>query len=293
MARGRKRKTEKGLSNENDMKAAVQLVIEQKQSIRKAAERLGLKFQTVFEYVKRQTQNPTSEIRMSPNYACRKIFTQEQENTLVDYILNCSKMCYGQTIKNIKQIAYEMATLNNIPVPKNWKQKKEAGHEWFLGFMSRNPNLSIRQPEACSLTRITSFNRHNVDIFFNNLENIYKRYDALADGTRIYNSDETSTTTVHKPKKIVAPKGVTQVNTCSSGERGILVTTCCIVSASGNTIPPVMVFPRKKLNHRMTAGAPTGTLGLVSDSGWMNREIFPAVIRHFVHHTSMMIAILL
>jgi hypothetical protein len=86
---------------------------------------------------------------------------------------------------------------------------------------------------------------HNVDIFFNNLENIYKRYDALADGTRIYNLDETSTTTVHKPKKIVAQKGVKQVNTCSSGERGILVTTCCIVSASGNTIPPVMVFPRK------------------------------------------------
>jgi hypothetical protein len=81
---------------------------------------------------------------MSPHYACRKIFTQEQENTLVDYILNCSKMCYGQTIKNIKQIAYEIARLNNIPVPKNWKQKKEAGHEWFLGFMARNPNLSIR-----------------------------------------------------------------------------------------------------------------------------------------------------
>jgi hypothetical protein len=128
---------------------------------------------------------------MSPHYACRKIFTQEQENTLVDYILNCSKMCYGQTIKNIKQIAYEIARLNNIPVPKNWKQKKEAGHEWFLGFMARNPNLSIRQPEACSLTRITSFNRHNVDIFFNNLENIYNRYDALADGTRIYSVEIT------------------------------------------------------------------------------------------------------
>jgi transposase len=53
MARGRKRKTEKGISNENDMKTAVQLVIEQNQSIRKAAERFGLKFQTVFEYVKR------------------------------------------------------------------------------------------------------------------------------------------------------------------------------------------------------------------------------------------------
>ncbi|KAH0813918.1 hypothetical protein GEV33_008873 [Tenebrio molitor] len=40
----------------------------------------------------------------------------------------------------------------------------------------------------------------------------------------------------------------------------------------------------------MTAGAPTGTLGLVSDSGWMNREIFPAVIRHLVHHTSSSLA---
>lgn len=94
--------------------------------------------------------------------------------------------------------------------------------------------------------------------------------------------DETATTTVQRSTKIVATKGVKQVSKATSGERGVLVTTCCTISASGNHIPPVMVFPRKKLNVKMTQGAPPGTLGLVSKSGWMTAELFPDVMKHFV-----------
>lgn len=286
MARGRVRKTSKGQFDENNMRAAVNAFIESKISIRQAALRYSLKFQTVFEYVKKQRQTPDTNIRMSPNYACRQIFSRENENALADYILTCSKMCYGQTIVNIKKLAYEMAIINGLPVPNSWQTNKQAGREWFLGFMTRHPKLSVRQPEACSLSRATSFNRHNVGLFFTNLENIFKKHGNFNSGTRIYNLDETATTTVRKPKKIIAQKGIKQVSSCISAERGLLVTTCCVVSASGNTIPPVMVFPRKKINPRMTSGAPAGTLGLVSDSGWMTRELFPSVMRHFIAHTS-------
>jgi hypothetical protein len=87
----------------------------------------------------------------------------------------------------------------------------------------------------------------------------YRNPETYADGSRIYNLDETSTTTVHKQKKIVPLKGVKQVTKATSQERGILVTTCCTINA--------MVFPRKKFQPRMIRGAPPGTLGLVSSNG--------------------------
>lgn len=51
----------------------------------------------------------------------------------------------------------------------------------------------------------------------------------------LYNLGETATTTVQKPKKVLASKSSKQVSQSTSGERGTLVTTCCIESASGNT----------------------------------------------------------
>ncbi|KAI4454495.1 hypothetical protein MML48_9g00005239 [Holotrichia oblita] len=109
---------------------------------------------------------------------------------------------------------------------------------------------------------------------------INQEYGNFSSCTRIYKLDETATTTVQRKKKITQ-KGIKQVSSCTSAERSLLVTTCCIISASGNTIPPVMVFPRKKFNPRMTDGAPHGTLGLVFDSEWMARELFPSVVKHY------------
>lgn len=75
-----------------------------------------------------------------------------------------------------------------------------------------------------------------------------KRNSAFADGTRIFNLDDTSTKTVQKPQKVIAPKGRKNIGKVTSGERGTLVTTCCIISASGIALPPVMVFSLEKIS---------------------------------------------
>jgi hypothetical protein len=111
------------------------------------------------------------------------------------------------------------------------------------------------------------------------MEKAYSCFEAFSDGTRIYNRDETATTTVQKPKRGLSSKRTKQVSQCTSGERGVLITTCCIMSAIGSALPPVLVFPRKKkFRNHMLNGAPPGTLGPASASGWMNGELFPLVI---------------
>ncbi|XP_072389642.1 uncharacterized protein [Diabrotica undecimpunctata] len=72
----------------------------------------------------------------------------------------------------------------------------------------------------------------------------------------------------------------------TSGEKGMLVTKCVIVSAAGNHLPPAMVFPRVHFKEHMIAGAPPGTLGLASPTGCINSGLFLRIIEHFILETS-------
>lgn len=103
--------------------------------------------------------------------------------------------------------------------------------------------------------------------FFDKLESVYSRNPKFSqDGNLVWNLDETSTTTVSKSPKVVAEKGVHQVNQITSSERGVLTTTCCFISAGRNTILPIIVYPRKNIKPYMTKSTPTGTKPLCSPS---------------------------
>lgn len=284
MVRNRQRKTNKGSFLENDMRDAVDLV-SQGHSIRKAAELKNVNHVTLSRYVKKKNDNQgDTNLKYVPHYNVRQVFNLEQENKMREYLLMCSKMFYGLPVAECKKVAYEMAVINKIKYPSSWDAKKSAGQDWFYGFLKRNPSLSQRTPEGCSLSRATSFTRANVEVFFDHLQEVYKN-PHFADGTRVFNLDETGTCTVQKPQKIIAEKGAKQVSKCTSAEKGTNVTTCCFISASGNFLPPVMIFPRVHFKPHMTQEAPTGTLGLANPSGWMTSVLFVDVIKHFIHHS--------
>lgn len=147
-----------------------------------------------------------------------------------------------------------------MTVPPKWFENGHAGKDWFTNFMRRHPNLSIRTPEATSYARAVNFNRVNVGKFFDNFSNFLERYKF--ESSDIYSVDEAGVTTVQKPNKVVAIKGTKQVGAVTSGERGTLVTVCTAVSAVGNTVPPLFIFPRKKYHAHFIRGGPPGWLWL-------------------------------
>ena len=165
---------------------------------------------------------------------------------------------------------------------KSWHHDKAAGLDWLRLFMGRN-KLSERKPEATSLGRASAFYRHNLDLFYYNLLQLLqmRKYE----GHQIYNADETGVSTVQNPRSVIARRGNRKVGQMTSDARGALVTVLCCVNATGNSIPPMLIFPRKRYNLQFLRGAPSDSLGAVSLSGWINDMLWLDFLKHFAKHT--------
>jgi len=105
------------------------------------------------------------------------------------------------------------------------------------------------------------------------------------DAQRINNIDETGITTVQAPSKIVATKGKKQIGAITLAERDVLVIICLAINTTGNAIPTMFIFPRVRFQHHFLRGGPTGCIGTVNKSGWMQGEELLQFMKHFVSHT--------
>ena len=143
-------------------------------------------------------------------------------------------------------------------------KKKKAGLDWLETFLKRDPDLSISQPESTSLARATGFNKVQVDRFFQLLRKIISDFSIGPD--KIFNMDKTGISTVQKSSKIVAQKGVKQVGKTSSAERGKTVTAICCVNSIDCYVPPIFIFPRKRLAPALMNDAPQSAKGFTTDS---------------------------
>lgn len=270
---------------ERNMREAVAEVVEQKSGLVTAAKKHNLSKSALHRKVqkyKATVEEEKTNFNYGRQHGFKCVFNREEEALLTQYLIQASQMCYGLTLNSTRELAYKYAVANDKEVPASWHDRKKAGLDWMHYFRKRNTGLSLRTPEATSLTRATSFNKHNVGLFFNNLRDVMLKYKFLPH--QIYNCDETGITNVHKPPKILTSVSQKQVGKVTSAERGTLVTMCATICANGTFIPPYFVFPRKNFKQFMLIGAPPGSDGSAHTSGWMTSENFENYIRHFIKH---------
>lgn len=285
MVRNYKRKTERTNINEDAFTSAISEVIEGKLSIRRAADKYNVKCGTLQHRIKKWKEGRKEEgASYSSKYTSQQVFNLNQEKLLTEYIIKCSKMHHGLTLSQVRHLAYQYAKQLGVHYPKSWDSNQSAGHDWISSFRKRNPNISLRKPENTSVARSFSFNKASVATFFENLEEVMTKYNFSPD--RIINFDETGITTVLSTPKILAEKNQRQVGQIVSAERGELVTFGGIITGIGNTIPPVFVFPRVHYKNHFLNGAPEGSLGLSSRSGWINSNLFLEVLKHIQKHSN-------
>ncbi|GBL97314.1 hypothetical protein AVEN_85000-1 [Araneus ventricosus] len=87
------------------------------------------------------------------------------------------------------------------------------------------------------------------DKFVANLHSCHDKFVASLLQTKIAIWGVTSVQ--HKSMKIIFLKGKREVHKLSSAERGRLVTIVTYMLASGNFVPPMIVFPRKGMKNQL------------------------------------------
>ena len=87
------------------------------------------------------------------------VLPQELEDQLVEYLLLMEKKFYGLTRSDVKRMAYQLVTLNNLPNPFS-KDNESAGRKWLDLFLKRHKDrISVRKPTGTSIHRAKGFNK--------------------------------------------------------------------------------------------------------------------------------------
>lgn len=277
MVRTYKRRTEHQNWSTESMIQAISVVINNEMSIASAAVNYKIPSSTLQRYVQKKQRDENFVVEKHLG-RFRTVFTMEQEAEIVSYLTAMEAKLFGMTIFDLREIAFQLAEKNNIDHPF---KDTAAGLDWAYGFMKRNPSLSLRTPEATSAARAMGFNKVVVANFFKLLEETITNNEITPD--RIYNCDETGFTVNPKAQsKIIAKKGRRQVGAITSAERGQTVTAEICFSAAGVFVPPMLIFPRVRMQNEFEIGLPPSAFAVSHESGWMTKELFVVWFKKFI-----------
>lgn len=263
------------LWTDESMAAAVENVVSGKLGLREASRLYNLPIESL-----RRRVVGINEVRCRPGPPT--VLSDEVEDQLANYLVKMADMGYGLSRETVMKMAFDIAEKTKSKHPF---KDGTAGRAWFDGFRRRHPKLTIRAPQPLSHCRALCANRETIDDFFGKLGAIYGKLNLITKPMQVFNCDETGITVVHKPGKVVAELGRRNVYAVTSAERGKIHTVLSCVSASGYTLPPMMVYPRKKaVPEKLRIGAVPNTLFMSSESGWINSDLFFQWFTFFVEN---------
>ena len=110
-------------------------------------------------------------------------------------------------------------------------------------------------------------------MYFDLLKETLAKHDLLDKPAHIYNCDESGMPLQHKWPKTVAQRGTKKVRQRSSGDKTQISVLAC-GNGVGQAIPPMVIFAGKNFNYELSDGEVPGTFYGMSESGWMEQELF-------------------
>jgi hypothetical protein len=238
---------------------------------KKAANKFAVPQTTLERCVKEERENPGCSIsKERGRFKC--VFDKDQEKELMKYLVKMEQRLFGLTAKELRSSAFQLASRNDHDIPFN-KEEEMASEDWLKGFMTRHPEISLRKPESTSAARAMGFKKVAVSNLFSLLTEVLEKYQFSAD--KIYTVDEAGITVNQKGySRIVAFRGRRHIGTITSAKRGETITAETCFSTAGVYMPPMLIFPRKRMQQEFLVGLPPGSWVEVHESGWIQKESF-------------------
>lgn len=210
----------------------------------------------------------------------KSVLSSQEEQDLSNRIIRLSNMGVPLTPKSVRRSVFSYCKKNGIGNKFN-NESEMAGYSWYKAFMRRHPELSKRKAQSMNWARAQKLNPFIVKDYFTKLSSIMDQFDLKNSPHKIFNLDEKGCRlTLHHSQSILAAKGSKRVHLISN-EHAENVTVVACISASGQTIPPMIIFKGIRKQDTFSDNLPPGSITEMATKGSMTKEIFLKWIHHF------------
>lgn len=251
------------------MKCAYRMWKEDGVSVFKAAKMCGIPVQTLRGRTLGQCDPYKYKSGRNP------YLSSADEVVFVTYVTKVASCGYGYVRREIAELAAETGFFLNTKdtsVPVNDK--------WVHAFLNRWPDLKITKPKDLPTARARFATRETTHHYYKELHDILHKYNLLQKPHRIFNLDETSLSCTHIPLK-VEPR----VHAPVAEVRNKSATVINCVSATGQMLPPYLIFKGQQMSEDLLVDGLPDTHGTVSETGSANSKIFQTYLKeHFLKH---------
>ena len=212
------------------MKEAMKAVHDGKMSINRAAVEHGVPPTTLKDRLSGRVKHGT---KPGP----RPYLSPEEEEEVALFVVNCSKMGYGKTQRQVLQMVEE------IVLQKGMTVKKHVSDGWFRRFKSRFPMLTLRKGDAYANVRADCTNRETFEKYFQLLKEVLDKHGLEHKPGQIYNCDESGMPFDARPLNVVTSKKMKKVRSRTSGNKSQTTILGC-ANAAGQAILLVKLYHR-------------------------------------------------
>ena len=187
-----------------------------------------------------------------------RYLNDNEEDNFVCFLINCGKIGFSRSQMEVTAIVQQFCESKRIYAV--------VSHGWWERFCQHHPSVSLRTAATLSSARVRSSTPEQIDTYFDVLEQTLLENELLDKPCQVFNLDETGMLLDPKKLKVVSDKGVKNPSYMSSGSKSQITVVGCI-SASGYTIPPMVVWDRKTLHPDMTVVEIPGTFYGLTQNG--------------------------
>ena len=249
---------------EISMRAALDAVLKQGMSVSKASVVYGVPRSTINDHIH-------GRVLPGARSGAPTLLSTREEQELVEFLCRCADIGYAKTRHEVLDIVTRMLAQKGI--------ERAVTKGWWTKFMGRHQDvLSLRTPATLSLARASASSKKSIDNYFDMLEQILNETGLCGYPGLIYNMDESGFPLDPKPLRTVNCRGSKNPLCVSSGSKSQVSIAAC-VSASGQSLPPYIIWKRKTMPPVMATGELPGTEYGLSEKGWMNSTLFNAWFR--------------
>ena len=266
-----RKRTKRKQWTEIQMKAAIDAAKSRKCSINRAAIDHGVPVTTLKDRL-------SGKVKENSVPGPKRYMNDEEETELGSFLKSCASVGYGKTRKEVMRIAETHAKKTGL------LRKDKITQGWWRNFVSRQGDLSLRKGDNTAHVHMDAINSETMNHYFDLLESTLKDNNLMNCPSQVYNVDESGMPLDPKAPNIVAETGTKKVRYRSTGRKGQITIVAC-GNATGQIMPPTIIYEAKKVNPAWTTGEIPGTMYGSSDKGWITTELFESWLKdHFIKH---------